>query len=270
MTLSLQGKTIALFEGRQLEDLAKLLEEEGAGVWRCPMLRIQDTEDKEPIIDWLRLLTDDRFNWIIFMTGEGIRRLKGFADRAEMGERFVAALSRTDILTRGPKPVQALKEIGLRPTLTASAPTTAGIIEILGPRDLRKMRIGVQLHAEQNQVLVQYLERAGAEPHVVRPYVYVEATNPEGIAALVRAAKLGEIHVVLFTSSPQVETLARIIDEQGLQQDWATALQQLLVAAVGPIVAGTLRRHGWRVDIWPEKGFVMKNLVQQIKRAWVE
>jgi hypothetical protein len=33
------------------------------------------------------------------------------------------------------------------------------------------------------------------------------------------------------------------------------------------VVADNLRQKGARVDICPEQGFVMKNLVQQIKRA---
>jgi uroporphyrinogen-III synthase len=39
------------------------------------------------------------------------------------------------------------------------------------------------------------------------------------------------------------------------------------VAAVGPVVAETLRRRGARVDVCPEQGFVMKKLVQELKRA---
>jgi uroporphyrinogen-III synthase len=38
------------------------------------------------------------------------------------------------------------------------------------------------------------------------------------------------------------------------------------VAAVGPVVAETLRSRGAPVHIVPEQGFVMKNLVQHIKR----
>jgi hypothetical protein len=34
------------------------------------------------------------------------------------------------------------------------------------------------------------------------------------------------------------------------------------------VVAQNLREKGARVDICPEQGFVMKNLVQQIKRAF--
>jgi len=39
------------------------------------------------------------------------------------------------------------------------------------------------------------------------------------------------------------------------------------VAAVGPVAADNLRQHGARVDVCPEQGWVMKNLVLQIKRV---
>jgi hypothetical protein len=40
------------------------------------------------------------------------------------------------------------------------------------------------------------------------------------------------------------------------------------VAAVGPVVADDLRRRGAPVHVCPEQGFVMKNLVQHIKRSF--
>jgi uroporphyrinogen-III synthase len=43
-------------------------------------------------------------------------------------------------------------------------------------------------------------------------------------------------------------------------------LERTRVAAVGPVVADNLRHRSVRVDICPEQGFVMKNLVQHIKR----
>ncbi len=43
-------------------------------------------------------------------------------------------------------------------------------------------------------------------------------------------------------------------------------MQRVRVAAVGPVVAESLRLKGRMADICPEQGWVMKNLVQQIKR----
>ena len=56
MSLALAGRTIALAEGRQLEELVQLLEKEGAAALRCPMVSILDAPDAGPVIAWLREL----------------------------------------------------------------------------------------------------------------------------------------------------------------------------------------------------------------------
>jgi uroporphyrinogen-III synthase len=58
-----------------------------------------------------------------------------------------------------------------------------------------------------------------------------------------------------------------VAGERGLQEQLAAGLNRVKVAAVGPIVADNLRHRGARVDICPEQGFVMKNLVQYIRRS---
>jgi uroporphyrinogen-III synthase len=73
--------------------------------------------------------------------------------------------------------------------------------------------------------------------------------------------------VLVFTSSPQVDRLYDVATEQGLTGELTAGLQRTRLAAVGPVVADNLRQRGARVDICPEQGFVMKNLVQHIKRA---
>ena len=111
MTLPLSGRTIALAEGRQLEELAAMLEKEGATAVRCPMVSILDAPDPAPVVAWLRELTADRFAYVVLFTGEGLRRLLGFAERDGIRDQAVAALGRTVTVTRGPKPVRALKEV---------------------------------------------------------------------------------------------------------------------------------------------------------------
>jgi hypothetical protein len=44
-------------------------------------------------------------------------------------------------------------------------------------------------------------------------------------------------------------------------------LAKTLVAVVGPLVQLSLEKHGVEVQVCPEQGFVMKNLVQQLKRV---
>src|SRR5580698_6042992 len=128
MTLPLANRVIALAEHRQLEELARMLEKEGATPFRCPMLSILDAPDDSPVLAWIDQLQANRFDWVIFLTGEGVLRLLACADRHGRRATFLAALAKTRILTRGPKPVRALKEVGLTPTLIAQTPTTDGVI----------------------------------------------------------------------------------------------------------------------------------------------
>src|ERR1700731_2282767 len=111
MSRALEGRTVALAEGRQLEELAQLLEKEGAQALRCPMVSILNAPDPAPVVAWLRELIAGDLALVVLLTGEGLRRLLGFAEREGIREAVVQALSRTRLMTRGPKPVRALKEV---------------------------------------------------------------------------------------------------------------------------------------------------------------
>ena len=267
MSRPLEGRTVALAETRQLEDLAAMLEAEGAAVVRCPMVGILDSPDAGPVVAWIRELTAGRFDFVVLMTGEGLRRLLSFAEREGLRAEFVAALGRTRTVTRGPKPVRALKEIGLAPSAVAEAPTTDGVIATLKRQAVAGRTVGVQLYDGANPALEHFLEGAGAAVRVVRPYVYAPAADADKVADLVGRAAADQVDVVVFTSSPQVDRLYEVIGQRGLQEAWQRALGRTRIAAVGPLVADNLRNRKARVDICPEQGFVMKNLVQLIKRA---
>jgi uroporphyrinogen-III synthase len=266
MRTSLAGCTIALAEGRQLEELAQLLEKEGAQVLRCPMVSILDAPDEAPVLAWLRDLAAGRFVWVLLMTGEAVRRLLGFAERAGLREQVIAALGRTRTLTRGPKPGKALKEIGLTPTIVADAPTTAGVIATLRKEKLDSQTVGLTLYGEPNPALETFLCDSGAKVHTVLPYIYAPAADADRVADLIHALARGTVTVLVFTSSPQVDRLFDVARERGLERELEQGWQRTRVAAVGPVLAESLRSQGAPVHICPEQGFVMKNLVQQIKR----
>jgi uroporphyrinogen-III synthase len=270
MALPLAGRTVALAEGRQLEDLVQMLEQEGATPLRCPMVSILDAPDAGPVVAWLGELIAGRFDYVILFTGEGVRRLLAFAERAGLREAYVTALAHTQTVTRGPKPVRALRDLGVTPTLVAPTPTTDGVIAVLGTQALQGKRIGVQLYNERNQPLERFLKDAGAQVSTVLPYVYAAASDAEQVADLLAKMAGGTVDVIVFTSSPQVDRLYEVAAERGLVGDLEAGLRRTRVAAVGPIVADDLRQRGAIVDICPEQGFVMKNLVQQIRRTLAE
>ena len=91
MSTPLHGLTVALAEGRQLEELAQMLEKEGAKALRCPMVSIMDAPDAAPVVAWLHELIAGRFDYVILMTGGSSVGTEDHAPSlvAELGELLV-------------------------------------------------------------------------------------------------------------------------------------------------------------------------------------
>ncbi|MFO1352043.1 MAG: uroporphyrinogen-III synthase [Gammaproteobacteria bacterium] len=260
--LPLQNRTIAIPESRQLDVLAELLERRGATTLRCPLVAILDAPDPAPVVAWLNAFIAAPPDDFVILTGEGIRRLLGCAERAGIRAAFGAALAGVRKIARGPKPGSALREIGLKPDVLASQPTTDGVIATLDSLELQDHRVGVQLYGDEpNAKLIDYLHRRGARPLAVAPYVYASQADDDKVVALIRALAAGRIDAIAFTSQVQYQRLQQIANTHQLEPELKAGLARTQVAAVGPIVAALLRDAGVRVDWMPESAYFMKPLV---------
>jgi uroporphyrinogen-III synthase len=266
MSRPLQGQRIALAEGRQLEELVRLLEAEGAIPLRYPLLAILDAPDAAPVVAWLRRLIAGNLAYVVLFTGEGVQRLLHFAEAEGLRDAVIAALARSRTITRGPKPVKALKEIGVVPYRIAATPTTDGVIATLREEPIAGKNVGVQLYSESNPPLTEYLASAGATAVTVLPYVYAPATDAGRVVELIDRMARGEVDGVVFTSSPQVARLFEVAAQETMEPALREGLSLTCVAAVGPVLADALHQQGVRVDVCPSQGFVMKNLVLQLSR----
>src|SRR5215469_9444529 len=170
---ALRGRRIVVPESRELDLFAQMLEAQGAETLRCPMVTILDAEDSAPIEAWLQRLAAGKFDDLILLTGEGLRRLLSVARRAGIEGEVVAAIKRLRTVTRGPKPARVLRELGLQPGLAAGEPTTSGVIATLAREVLTGRAVGVQLYpGNPNDALLSFLRNAGATPDTVLPYRY--------------------------------------------------------------------------------------------------
>jgi uroporphyrinogen-III synthase len=267
---SLAGRRIAVPESRELDVFAALLERRGATVLRCPLVDIRDAPDPAPLLDWLRGFNAGGCDDLVLFTGEGLRRLLGVLERHAPGERarFVERLAQVRIVARGPKPGRVLRELGLRPDVVADPATTPGVIACLRGLDLRGRRVGVQLYgAEPNEPLMAFLAEAGAQAQPVAPYRYADAADDAEVLALVERMRQGEIDAIAFTSLQQVERLFRLAQAQDRQEALLEALSRTVAAAVGPLVADALERHGVRAQAVPTGSYYMKPLVTALTAA---
>jgi uroporphyrinogen-III synthase len=262
----LAGRVVAVPETREIDVFAAMLERRGAQVVRCPMVAIRDAPDPAPVLQWSRELAQGSFDDLILLTGEGLRRILGCIERNEptLKERFVAALAHARKITRGPKPARALRELGMKPDITPERPTTEGVIASLQPLDLKDRRFGVQLYGtEPNRPLIDFLESAGAKVSTVAPYVYADAADDAAVLNLLSRIQAGEVDAIAFTSTPQVERLFAVAPAQAVM----TALGKTVVAAVGPVVAETLQKHGIQPRLMPEEPFFLKPLTSALEEA---
>ena len=263
----LAGRRIAILEHRELDRFGRMLEAQGAETLRCPLVAIADTSDAAPVLDWLRRFIDAPPDDLVLMTGEGLRRLCGFAERAGIAAGFRDALGGVRTVTRGPKPARAVRDLGLVPGLRADPPTTGGVIAALAASSLRDRRVGVQLYPDAPPALLGFLGEAGALPDPVEPYVYVPAADDTAILALIEAVAAAQIDAVVFTSAAQVTRLFAAAGAAGLDERLRAALGATMIAAVGPVVAAALAQHALTVAIMPRDRFFIKPLVSAIVAA---
>lgn len=268
---NLQGRRIAVPETRELDVFASMLEKRGAGVLRCPLVAILDAPDPAPVLAWVRAFNAGSCDDLILLTGEGLRRLVACIERHEPALRdgFIRRLSEVRILTRGPKPGRALRELGLKPTLTAVEPTTRGVIETLLDLDLKGRRVGVQLYGtEPNAPLQHALQAAGATVLTVAPYVYADAADAQRVLDLIDRLAAGGLDAIAFTSMAQVERLFRVARDGAREDALKAGLERSRVAAVGPVVADALAAHGVAVQAMPEGDYFMKPLMRALADAF--
>jgi uroporphyrinogen-III synthase len=269
MAASLDGLTILVPESRELDFFAELLEAEGATALRCPLVQIRDLDDTAECEAWIEQLIAGTFQDVVWLTGEGLRRLLTMAERMGCHAPFVAALGRVRSITRGPKPVRALREIGLAPGFAAPAPTSQGVLDGLAAEDIGGRTIGVQLYpGEGGLALLAHLRQRGAKVFPVTPYRYASRAETDQVAEAIRMLAAGRIGMIAFTSSPQVERLVEVARETGLEAEVREAFRRVRIAAIGPVVEETLRSHGVTEILRPKSSFHLKPLVRAIAAAW--
>jgi uroporphyrinogen-III synthase len=268
VTDRLANLTVLVPESRELDLFAGMLEGEGAKTLRCPLVTILDLADPAPVEAWLGRLIAGEFDDLILLTGEGLRRLMGVADRAGIKDQAVAAISQLRTIIRGPKPAKALREVGISPGVSAEAPTSEGVIRTLGALDLKAHRVGVQLYpGNPNEPLLEALSAAGASADTIVPYRYASNSETAAVEAAIRALAAGGIDFIAFTSTPQLDRLVKVAEERGLQAELKQGLARTGIAVAGPVVGKMLEDMGFTIAAMPESNFHMKPLVNAMIRA---
>ncbi len=265
----LNGYRVLILETREEAQFSRLLSEQGADVLQCPMFAINDAPDPAPIEAWIRRAIAKPHDDMVFMTGEGLRRLMKVVRRIGVEPEFVAALGKMRKFTRGPKPGKALREIGLEAQTTTEKPTSEGVAEMLSRLDLKGRRVGLQLYPDKDHgALIGAIKARGAEVDTVLPYVYDAKAADANIVTAIDEMARGRIDAIALTNLGQIRRLLDTAKKHGWEEKLREGLAQTPIASVGPAVSDELKSHGLRTDIYPaDESFFMRPLISAMATA---
>jgi uroporphyrinogen-III synthase len=258
--MSFSGRRVLALESRRSTEIAELIRRQGGESFVAPAMCEVPLEPDEETLRFAERLFAGEFDMLILLTGVGTRQLRRVLAQRYSDEAFVGALGRLTVVARGPKPVSALREMGLTPALTAPEPNTwRELVAITEGRPER--RIAVQEYGRPIPALYEALAARGAEVTPVSVYRYglPEDTRPLREAALRLAA--GDFAVVIFTSAYQLVHLLRVADETGVEDEVRHGLDQAMVCSIGPTTTEALEDFAIRVDFQPshpKMGFLVK------------
>ena len=250
------GLRVLSLESRRAPEMAKLIANYGGVPIVAPSMREVPLESNTEALTFGRTLISDGFDVVIFLTGVGTRALARVVETIYPVSEFVAALQKTAVVARGPKPVAALKEMGVPVTLAVPEPNTwRDLLRVLDENKaklpLQGRRVAVQEYGSSNGELLAELAERGAK--VTRVPVYQWAL-PEDTGPLRRAIETiarGEVDVALFTTSIQVPHLLQTAAEMNLEQKVRSAFTRIVVGSIGPVTSETLREYGIEPDFEP-------------------
>ena len=267
--MTFNGMTVAAFESRMATEISRLIERYGGRPLVAPALREIPLEDNPAAHEFGVRLMAGRVDLLILLTGIGTTMLFDLLKTRYAWSSTLAALQQTAIVARGPKPVAALKAVGLQATVTVPEPDTwVDLVSALDNyRPVKGLRVAVQEYGVSNPDLVNALEQRGAEIFPVPIYKWA---LPEDLAPIRHALDeiiAGRVSVILITNAAQVDHVMRVLDQDGKVQQFREAFRKVVVASIGPIASERLRHHNWPVDFepsHPKMGVLVKELSEQI------
>jgi uroporphyrinogen decarboxylase len=258
------GLRVASFESRRADDMARMIAKKGGLPFVSPSMREVPLAHNQSAIDFANRLITGQIDVVVFLTGVGTRHLVAQIDRHVDRQRFLAAVSDVKTVVRGPKPLAALKELGITPTIVVPEPNTWR--ELLTTLDQRlpvaNLVVGLQEYGVTNPSLIAGLEARGAVVDRVHVYDWDLPEDTGPLEENLRRIVAGEIDVAMFTSAQQVLNLLKVADDLGLADELRSAFRNLVVASIGPTTSEMLRASGLPVDMEPSHP-KMGHLVQE-------
>ena len=260
-----------VLESRRSVEMAALVTTYGGRPIVAPALREVPLESNPQAIAFADALIRGEFDVVILLTGVGTRALLDVIGRAGKRESFVAALTKTRVVPRGPKPLAVIRELGIAPWVMVPEPNTwrellGALDQVAGGLQASGVRVAVQEYGVSNPDLLAGLESRGARVTSVPVYRWALPEDLEPLRAAVSSVARGDADVAIFTTGMQVVHLFQVAAT--LQQEDAVraGLRRMVVASIGPTTSEELRQQELTIDLeasHPKMGFLVREAAER-------
>lgn len=252
------GLRVAAFESRMAEEMVRLITRYGGRPLVAPSMREVPLQDNREVLAFGESLLAGQYDLVVLLTGVGTRTMVNVLKTRHSLDSIKAALARTTLVARGPKPIAALKELGLAAAIAVPEPNTwrdlvAALDASHRVNALNGCRIAVQEYGVSNTDLLQTLKDSGA---VVTPVPVYRWALPEDTGPLRKAVEAlisGQVNVVLITNAVQVDHALQVAEGAHSREAFRQAMQHLVVASIGEIASERLRSYNLPVDLEPSR-----------------
>lgn len=262
------GLAVASFESRMATEMTRLIERYGGRALVAPALREIPLEDNSAALRFGARLLTERIDILVLLTGVGTKVLFDILQTRHALGDLIAALKNTVLVVRGPKPMAALKTLGLTPTLTVPEPNTwYDLLATLDEyRPVRGLRVAVQEYGVSNTELLNALKERGADVFPVPVYRWALPEDTGPVRRVLGSIIARQVDVMLITNAAQIEHVMQLVEEEGTVEQFREACKKMVVTSIGPTASERLRSHGLPVDLepsHPKMGILVKETSEQ-------
>lgn len=248
---SFQGLRVAALESRRRDEFARLIERFGGVPFVSPSMREVPLDRNKEAVDFAYRIMTGEIGIVIFLTGVGFRHFLATVEKHVDKQRLIDAMSDIVTIARGPKPVAAMREVGMQPTHRAPEPNTwREVLQLVDQSvPVANIHVGLQEYGVTNHSLIAGLEARGARVVNVRVYQWEFPEDTKPLEENIRAICLGERDCLLLTSAHQAVNLMRMASDLNCEKELRSALDRMVVASIGPTTSEMLQHLNLPVDI---------------------
>ena len=265
------GLRVLSFESRMSAEMSRLIERNAGQPLVAPAIREIPIplQDNGAVFRFGVKLILHQVDILILMTGVGTKALFEVLQTRYPLAEIIEALKKTILVARGPKPMAALKAIGLEANITVPEPNTwQDVIATLDYyRPVQGLKIAIQEYGISNPDMIEDLKKRGAEVFPVPIYRWALPEDTGPLRAAISEVLDGKIDAMLVTNAAQIEHVMQLVEQEGKTELFREACKKLVLASIGPTASEALKHLDLPVDFepsHPKMGVLVKELGERV------